>query len=146
MANGSNGAQTRRMSRQDRQQRRASCPDDQTALLQRIATTLEDAFDPLRDNRITVFNEEAGTETVLEENESRVGIIVHNDTVDSELLIRLGRDKPNDTKYTDRIAPGETRQYEFDAIGRWQGKISCKWRGPNVSANNGQALFTELIG
>lgn len=139
--------ETKELSRRARRQRRSSCPDDsELDFLQRIALAVEEGPSPVQTTRISVFDlDDKNPDEVLGRNDRRVGFTIHNDTVDSELLVRLDDKMPTTDKYVDRIAPGETRRYFSEGVGRWEGEVTALWRkGP--TNNDGKAMFTEFIG
>jgi|APHM01.1.fsa_nt_gi hypothetical protein len=139
--------ETRELSRRTRRERRSSCPDDsELDFLQRIAQAVEEGPSPVQTTRISVFDlDDQSPDEILSRNDRRVGFTIHNDTVDSELLIRLDDKNPTVDKYFDRIAPGETRRYFSDGVGRWEGEVTALWRKGGTN-QDGKALFTEFIG
>ena len=138
--------ETQILTRRERRQRRSECPDDtELDFLRRIAQALEEGPSPAQTTRISVFDLDDKTpDQILSRNDRRVGFMIHNDTEDSELLLRFSDKNPKNSKYSDRLAPGETRRYFSDGVGRWEGDVTARWRkGP--TNNDGKAVFTEFI-
>lgn len=138
--------ETRTLTRRERRERRSECPDDtEIDFLQRIAQALEEGPSPAQTTRISVFDlDDKNPDKILSRNDRRIGIVIHNDTEDSELLLRFDDKNPTNSKFSDRIAPGETRRYFMEDVGRWKGDVTALWRkGP--TNNNGKAVFTEFI-
>lgn len=138
--------ETRQLTRRERRERRSRCPDDtELDFLRRITNALEEGPSPAQTTRISVFDlDDDSPDSILPQNERRIGFVIHNDTEDSELLLRFDDKHPTDKKFSDRLAPGETRRYFIDDVGRWQGEVTARWRrGP--TNNNGKAVFTEFI-
>jgi len=138
--------ETRSLTRRQRRQRRSECPDDsELDFLRRIAKALEDGPSPIQTTRVSVFDlDDDNPDTILSRNDRRIGFMVHNDSEDSELLLRFDDKFPTNAKFTDRLAPGETRRYFTEGVGRWHGDVTARWRkGP--TNNNGKAVFTEFI-
>ena len=138
--------ETRTLSRRQRRQRRSECPDDtEIDFLRRIAQALEEGPSPAQTTRISVFDlDDKNPDTILSRNERRVGFMIHNDTEDSELLVRFNDKYPENARYSDRLAPGETRRSFSDGVGRWEGDVTARWR-KGATNNNGKAVFTEFI-
>jgi len=138
--------ETRSLTRRQRRQRRSDCPDDtELDFLRRIAESLEEGPSPAQTTRVSVFDlDDDNPDKILSRNDRRIGFMVHNDSEDSELLLRFDDKTPTNAKFTDRLAPGETRRYFTDGVGRWRGEVTARWRkGP--TNNNGKAVFTEFI-
>ena len=138
---------TESLSRRQRRSRRADCPDDsEQEFLQRIARAVEQGPESVQTPRISVFTiNDENPDTILTPNDRRVGFTVHNDTAESELLLRLDDKKPKQNKYFDRIPPGATREYFQEKVGRWRGTVTALWR-LGQTQQDVQALFTEFIG
>lgn len=138
--------ETRSLTRRERRERRSECPDDsELDFLQRIAESLEEGPSPAQITRITAYDlDDDNPDKVLPRNQRRVGFTVHNDTEDSELLLRFDDKLPTEEKFVDRLAPGETRKYFSEDVGRWKGEVTARWRIGQTN-NDGKALFTEFI-